>query len=183
MGPLIPETGVSGTYLVNFEGGRLLVGSTGNKPDLVYLGPIAGLAFDAAKAESCYGIFKVPYAWNMESDVKLTINYMNDVAQTVSGVIDWHLHYHTYEYGEYYGGKTDTDINVHAEVPPCAVGTFFTHELYMEYDDPYNPLQRGDVVAFRFYRDGFAVDDTFVGDSMLLALMFELQVGQNIAGG
>lgn len=182
-GPLIPETGVSGTYFVNFEGGRLLIGATGNKPDLVYLGPIAGLAFDASKTESCYGVFKIPFAWNTHSNIKLTINFMNDVAQTVSGVVDWHLHYHTYEYGEAYGDKTDTDINIEATVPPCDVGTFFTHELYMQYDDPNHPLERGDVVAFRFYRDGASVVDTVVGDATLLALMFELRVGENIAGG
>ena len=54
---LIPETAISGTYFISYEGGRLLRGATGNRPDLVYVGPVAGLAFDHAKTESCYGSF------------------------------------------------------------------------------------------------------------------------------
>ena len=53
----------------------------------------------------------------------------------------------------------------------------------MEYDHINNPLTRGDMVTFKFYREGTDAADDMVGDSILLALMFELQVGQNISGG
>ncbi len=180
-GPLIPETGISGTYYVNFEGGRLLIGATGNKPDLVYLGPVAGLAFDASKVESCYGVFKIPNAWNTESDITATVNFMNDIEQTASGTCAWHIDYHTYAEGEVYGDKTTTTVDVHADIPVTAAGTYLVEELHMDYDDVNNPLAIGDMVTFRFYRDGLA--DTMTGDSILFALMFELRVGQNIAGG
>ena len=181
---LIPETAISGTYFVNFEGGRLLIGATGNKPDLVYSGPIGGLAFADNKEEACYGIFKIPFAWNTESNIAATVNFMNDDTQTGTKVCSWRMDYHTYAEGEAYGDKTTTTVNVDTALPTDVVeGTFLKHILYMQYDDANNPLERGDVVAFKFYRDGTDAADTMTGDSVLLALMFELRVGQNIAGG
>jgi hypothetical protein len=180
-GPLIPETAISGTYYVNFEGGRLLIGATGNKPDLVYLGPVAGLAFDASKVESCYAVFKIPNAWNDNTPIKLTINFMNADAQISTSECRWGLNYQSYEYGEVYGDKTTTVTGVYAPIPICDAATYFTQELYLAHDDSYNHIERGDVITFRFYRDGSV--DTMTGDAILLALMFELTVGQNISGG
>lgn len=182
--PLIPETAISGTYLVNFEGGRLLIGATGNKPDLVYNGPIAGLAFDASKVESCYGIFKIPYAWNTESDISVTINFMTDTTQIGVKACSWRLEYHAYEVGEVYGNKTSTYVNIDTDLPSGAVeGTLLSHNLYMDSDDVNNPLARGDIIPFRFYREGTAVEDTMTGPAVLFNLVFELQVGQNLSEG
>lgn len=180
--PLIPETAISGTYLINFECGRLLIGATGNKPDLVYNGPVAGLAFDATKVESCYGVFKIPYAWNTDSDVNVTINFMTDVAQTGTKICAWDIHYHTYANGELYSDKTTTESHVHATLPEnVGAGTYLTATLQMTGDDVNNPMARGDMVAFQFFRAGDDTEhDTMIGDAVLLSLIFELQVGQRM---
>ena len=181
--PLIPETAISGTYFVNFEGGRLLVGATGNKPDLVYNGPVAGLAFDPAKKESCYGSFKIPYAWNTESDIKVTINFMNDLAQIGTTVCSWRMSYHSYSEGDRFTDKITTIVDINYTFPSNApAGTFWTHTLYMNSNSINNPLSRGDIVAFQFYRDGLSLQDTMVGDCILITLMIELNTGQHLSG-
>lgn len=182
--PLIPETAISGTYYVNFEGGRLLIGATGSKPALVYNGPVAGLAFNSSKTESCYGVLKIPYSWNTESNIKATINFMVDIDQIGTNTCSWRLDYHTYTDGELYGDKTTTTINVDTILPINVVaGTYLTKELYMVYNDVNNPVTRGDMVTFKFYRAGAVGADTMKGDSVLFTLVFELQTGQNVVGG
>lgn len=181
--PLIPETAVSGTYFVNFEAGRLLIGATGAKPDLVYLGPIGGLAFADKAEESCYGSFKIPYSWNTNSDIKMRINFMNDLGQSGVKTCSWKMDFHTYAPGDVYGSKTTSTADFTYTFPTdCAEGTFHTHNLVLPYNDIYNPLSRGDILTFRFYRDGLAPADTLVGDTVLLALMVEAQVGQHTLG-
>lgn len=182
--PLIPETAVSGTYFVNFEAGRLLIGATGNKPDLVYLGPIGGLAFADKAEESCYGSFKIPYSWNTNSDIKMRINFMNDIAQVGTKVCSWKLDFHTYSPGDFYFSKTTSTADFTFTFPSdCVEGMFHTHDLILPYNDIDNPLSRGDIITFRFYRDGISLTDTLVGDAVLLTLMMEAQVGQHILGG
>lgn len=181
--PLIPETAVSGTYLVNFEGGRLLVGATGNKPDLVYNGPVAGLAFSDKSIESCYGSFKIPPAWNTDSDIKVKINFMNDDSQSGAKVCSWRMEYHSYAPGDQYSSKTSTVVDIDYTFPANApAGTFWAHELFMDSNDVNNDLERGDIVTFRFYRDGADSLDTMTGDCVLITLMIELQTGQHIVG-
>jgi hypothetical protein len=175
---LIPETAISGTYFVSYEGGRLLRGATGNRPDLVYIGPVAGLAFDHAKTESCYGSFKIPYSWHDNTNIELKINFMNDDAQTGVKTCAWHLAFHAYAAGETYGSKTLTTLHLDTALPNNAIaGTFLTETLVVPYNDVDNPLSTGDTVTFQFYRDGLSVNDDMFGDSILIYLSFELQTG------
>lgn len=181
--PLIPETAISGTYLVNFEGGRLLVGATGNKPDLVYLGPVAGLAFNDKSTESCYGSFKVPPSWNTESDVEFTINFMNDVAQTGDTSVAWALDYHTYEPGNVYGDKITTTEQIEFELPTdCAAGTFHSYTMLIASNDINNHIEKNHIMTFQFYREGANAVDTAKGDAVLLTLMVEMKTGQHVVG-
>lgn len=181
--PLIPDTAVSGTYYVNFEGGRLLVGATGNKPDLVYIGPIGGLAFASGKSESCYGSFKIPSSWNTDSSIKLTINFMNDLDQSGSTSCSWRLEYQSYAPGDTYTNKSSSTANITVDLLPNSVaGTFYTNTIIMLPDDINNPLEREDIVVFRLYRDGALLEDTMIGDAVLITLMIELQTGQHIIG-
>lgn len=181
--PLIPDTAISGTYLVNFEGGRLLVGATGNKPDLVYDGPIGGLAFGAGKDEACYGSFKIPSSWNTDSDILFTINFMNDLAQTGVTNCSWKLDYHAYADGDIYSDKTTTTVNLNLAIENNALaGTFHSHTLIVDSDDINNTINRGDIVTFKFYRNGASASDTVIGDAVLIALMVEMQTGQHIVG-
>lgn len=175
---LIPETAISGTYFVSYEGGRLLRGATGNRPDLVYVGPIAGLAFDAAKTESCYGSFKIPYSWHSNTEIELKINFMNDDAQTGVTSISWHLAFHAYQEGEFYSDKILTTLHIDADLPSdIAAGKFMIKDILIPYDDVDNPLSVGDTVTFQFYREGLDSNDDAVGDAILISLSFELQTG------
>jgi len=175
---LIPETAISGTYFVSYEGGRLLRGATGNRPDLVYIGPVAGLAFDDAKTESCYGSFKVPYAWYVDTDIELRINFMLDESQTGSTSCAWHLDFQTYAYGETYGSKNVTQLRIDTQIPNNAVaGTYIFDTLNIHPDDVDNPIEIGDTFCFQFYRMGLETEDTMTGDSVLISLSFELKTG------
>jgi len=182
--PLIPATAISGTHFENFDAGRLLIGATGNKPDLVYNGPISGLAFDATKIESCYGSFKIPYSWNTDSDIYVTINFMNDVVQVGNNTCSWRMDFQSYHHGENYYLKNTTVVNINYTLSLNAVsGTFYTHTLIIPSSSGTNVLSRGDIVAFRFYRDGTSSSDTMVGDAILITLMVEMQTGQHVEGG
>jgi len=175
---LIPETSISGTYFVNYEAGRLLQGGTGNRPDLVYVDPIAGLAFDASKVESCYGSFKIPYSWSSNTRPELKINFMNDDAQTGVKTCNWNLDFHSYTTGETHGSKTITTIHIDSALPSGAVaGTFIIDTLSIPYDDVNNPLSKGDTITFQFYRNGASAADDMKGDSILISLSFELKTG------
>lgn len=175
---LIPETAISGTYFVSYEAGRLLQGATGYRPDLVYFGPVAGLAFDAAKEESCYGSFKIPYAWYDETDIELKINFMNDNAQTGAKTVSWRLAFHAYQEGEYYSDKTPTILDIDTTLASdVAEGMYTVETLYIPPDDVNNPLSIGDMVTFQFYRDGLSGTDDAVGDMVLISLTFELKTG------
>lgn len=175
---LIPETAISGTYFVSYEGGRLLQGATGNRPDLVYIGPIAGLAFDQAKTESCYGSFKIPYSWHSNTEIELKINFMTDDAQVGVTTCAWRLSFQSYVVGETYGSKTLTILDADSVLPSSAVaGTFLTETLMVPYDDVNNPLTIGDTVVFQFFREGLDPGDDMFGDSILISLSFEMKTG------
>lgn len=175
---LIPETAISGTYFVSYEAGRLLQGATGYRPDLVYFGPVAGLAFDASKEESCYGSFKIPYAWYEETNIELKINFMNDNAQTGTKIVSWRLAFHAYQEGEFYSDKTPTILDIDTVLPSdVAEGRYTVETLNIPPDDVNNPLSIGDMVTFQFYRDGLSGTDDATGDMVLLSLSFELKTG------
>ena len=175
---LIPETAISGTYFVSYEGGRLLRGATGNRPDLVYNGPIAGLAFSNGKTESCYGSFKIPYSWHNTTDIELKINFMNDDAQVGVKTVAWCLCFHAYQEGEFYSDKTLTTLHIDTDLPTdVAAGRFTVRTLDVPYDDADNPLSIGDTVTFQFYRQGTAGSDTMSGDAILISLSFEMKTG------
>lgn len=183
--PLIAETSISGTYFINFEGARLLRANTGKKPDLVAVGPVAGLAFADSGEESCYGSFKVPYAWNNVSDLKLTINFINDTAQLPDQVCSWGLEYQSYSHMENINTKTSDFITTDCTLSGSwAAGSFHTCETFIPYTTVNTTIDRGDILCFRFYRNASAEEDTVDGDAVLVTLMFELQTGQheNIGG-
>ena len=181
--PLIPSTAISGTYFVNFEGGRLLIGATGNKPDLVYSGPIGALSFSAGKNEACYGSFKVPYAWNTNTDILLTVNFMNDATQTGEALCMWKIDYQAYIPGDVFSDKVTTIIDIdYTLIIGAEEGTFHTHSLILPNDSIDNVVERGSIVAFKFYRDGTDVLDTMLGDAILITLMIEMTTGQHTTG-
>lgn len=182
--PLIPETAISGTYFVNFEGGRLLIAATGAKPDLVYVGPIGGLAFGYKADESCYGSFKVPYSWNTDTDIKMRLNFMVDDTQVGTNTVSWRIDYQTYADGESFYDKISTTINLDTILANnTEAGTFYTKDMLMHPHDAFNPIQRGDMIPFRLYRSGTAPADTATGDAVLVALMIEMTTGQHNTTG
>lgn len=182
--PLIPETAISGTYFVNFEGGRLLIGATGAKPDLVYMGPIGGLAFADNADEACYGSFKIPYAWHTETDIRMKLNFMVDDTQIGEKTCSWRIDFQAYSEGESYNDKSTTTVSIDTVLTTNTLaGTFYTKDIRLVPNDVNNPLSRGDMVVFKLYRKGNSTTDTVTGDVVLIALMVEMTTGQHILGG
>ena len=149
----------------------------GNPPSPTYstLDPIAAYVFDDNKDENVYGGFSIPTDWKKDSNMFIKVSYMTNNAQTGIKTCRWVLTYHTYVPGDTYSSKTTTVYSLDSTLPNNVVAGYFLADTVgsqMLYNDTNNPFGLDSIVTFMLEREGTHLNDTMVGDAVLMQLFF-----------
>lgn len=167
-------SGFDYTITEKFSVGNLQL-DLSNAPFYSTVGPLGVLLFSPTTDQYVFGSFTVPDNYKTNSNIILKIKYMNASAQTGTNSCVWAIDYHSYEDGESYGSKTTTTVSTTDALPNNAtVGTFQEASITMSYNDANNPLNSGDTITFRFYRDANNVSDDMSGTAALIVLAFDI---------
>jgi hypothetical protein len=142
-------------------------------PGTATSGPITTLSFSDSTNEYAFGALEIPSAWQGNTDVLVKIRFMNDYSQSGTKVCRWCLDYHVYDDSDYYSNKTTTTVydNFSLTADPNA-DTLFTSEIKVSHDDTNNPINRGNLLTFKLYRDAEDSSDTMENDANFILLTF-----------
>lgn len=179
---VVPDMEVQGSLafaaaarVLSFGPNALVLGAT--PPTLATQGTFLGLAFDA-DAEAAALLVRVPDDWDGESDLTLTLYWVNEEGTAIAETetVIWLASLRSRAVGELTtdddavaltatytetGDPTGTDLEIHATA------------LTIDHDDEDQPLAAGDLLSILLSRD--KTNDTYAADAILLGLALTYQ--------